>query len=345
MPTYPTRTLTLDDATVSTLDTYIETVAVDQIFDHALVLGLMWHSAKEPGIVGPRLQALGVKTPLVKTQAGKNAVLPIAFQSATSIQTFRGTQTLSTPIDPVMTEALSIWAYYTGYAAISLTESLENSGQMAILDTMKERVDMTYRTFSDRLETDWWSTNADIAAGTQDEISGLQHQVANDPTTGTVWGLNRATYTFWRNNQDTVNSFATNGLDKMRSMRASCSSTNSVDPPTAIITTSTVWQYYIKQAEAIHRVVDDKLTADLSFPAARYMGIPIFFTGKCPSGTMYFLNFNYFRLLVKQGAQWDVYSPPMPNDQLIALQKRIVWGGTWGVTRPARQGVLHTITA
>lgn len=345
MPTYPTRTLTLDDATVATLDTYINEIAIDQLFDHSLVLGLLWNSAKEPGIVGPSLKALGVSGTKVSTQAGRIAVLPVAFQSATSVTTFRGTQTVSTPIDPVMTEAFSKWAYYTGYEAISLTESLENSGPEAVLDIAKERVDMLYRTFSERLETDFWSANTDIAEGTQDSLPGVRTYNSTSPASGNVWGLDRGTYTFWRNQADTVGSFATNGLDKMRSMYVACSSTNSVDPPSLIVTTPTIWSYYVKQGEGIHRVTGEMGNLELSTNVARYMGRPIVHTSKCASGSMHFWNLNYWRLLTKKGADWMTYNPPMPNDQLISHQMRVVWGGTWGITRPARQGVLSSITA
>ena len=346
MPTYPTRTLTLDDATVATLDTYIETHAIDQMYDHALVLGLLWNSAKEPGVVGPMLKLVNLAGKRrVQSQAGKNAVLPLAF-AQTSPQYFRGTQTLSTAINPVITEALSIWSYLTHYAAISLTESVENTGPMAVLDIMKERIDEVYRSMSAQLETDFWSTNTDIAAGTQDSLPGIQTYISTGPTTGTVWGLNRATYSWWRNNADTVGSFAANGLDKMRSMYYSCSSTNAVDPPTCIITTPTVLSYAVKQLEGIHRVTNDAIhSAELSTPVASYMGIPVLQTSKVASGYMYFLNLNYLMLLTKKGVEWDVYDPPMPNDQLIAYQKRIVWGGTWGTSRPARHGVLSGITA
>lgn len=345
MPTYPTRTLTLDDATIATLDTYLETESIDQIFEHSLVLGLLYQSAKEPGVVGPYPKLLGIKKPLVSTQQGQAAFLPLAFNTSNNTETFYGSQVLKTGIDPVMTGARSLWSYYTDYAAISLTEALENTGPMAMLDIGKERINMVLRSLSDRLETDFWSTNTDIAHGSQDGLPGIQHHLNTTQSTGTVWGLNRANYTWWRANTDTVGSFATNGLDKLRTMWTTVSGTNAADPPSGILTTPTVWTYFIKQLEGIHRVNDNFVNPDLSFPVAHWMGIPVLQTSKCPSGVAYLVNFAYWRLLQHAGTEWAMVEPPAPNDQLIKWQRRVLWAGTWGLTRPGRQGILSGITA
>jgi hypothetical protein len=347
VPTYPTRTYTLDDKIVSTLETYISTKAADQIFDHNLILGWLWKSSKEPGVVGPVPSSLGLRPNLTMRQSGRLAVLPVAFNSSSTVETFRGTQVLQTAIDPIMTEAASPWAYYTGYVGQALTEKLENSGREALLSILQERIDMLFRTFSYRLETDFWSTNTDVVEGTQDEIPGIQHMISTSPSSSVnQWQLNRSTYTWWRNTADTVGSFATNGLDKMSTMFRTISGTSAMDPPTCMITTPTVFNYYIKQAQGIHRIVGDSKTfADLGFPAVEYEGRPIFHTSLCPSGYMYFPNLNYWKLLLKEGAVWETVDPDIPNNQLLSFQRRVIWGGTWGITQPRRQGVLSSITA
>ena len=344
MPT-PSRTLVLDDAVVSTIDTYVERTPVDVVYNRSLVFGLLWRTAKEPGVAGPLLRALGVSSPRVSSQGGRLAVLPVAYQTPTSVTTFRGTQKVPTPIDPIMTEQYSPWAYYTAFAAIPFQESVENMGAEAIIDIAQARLDMTYRGFTDRLETDFWSDNGDVTPGSQEEIPGIQTYVSTTPTTGTVWNIAQATYTWQRSNQLTCNSFASNGLDRMRTMFVTCSGVNGIDPPSILITTPTVWGYYVKQAEGVHRVVDTKDVIDMSFPTARYMGRPVVHTSKCSSGKMYLLNFNYFRLLMHKGAEWKIIKPGMPNDQVIADQWRIVWSGLWGIERMDRQGVIDTITA
>lgn len=343
----------LADDVVATLQDYISDTAVDQAYEAALVLGLLFKASKQPGLQSPQGQALlsmglrGSDMPnVVKEMDGRQAVIPVSFNTPTTVQNFYGGDVLTTAIDPVLNMVYSDWAYKTAYVGQTLTEEIENSGPEKKLDILKERTDMTMRGTSDTLETDWWSTNTDVNHSTQKAMPGVRGYVATSPSTGTIWGENRATYATWRNNADTVGSFATNGLDKMDSMRKSCSGTNSADPPSIWMTTSAVHGYYTKIAQSIHRLTKDDLSAvDLGAATACFDGRPVVYTSKCPSGSMYAINLAYLRLLIHKNANWRIVRPANPNDQLIADQLRIVFGATWGSTRWNRHGVLSSITA
>lgn len=351
MPTQ-SRTLTLDDDVIATLQTYIEKEAVDQAFEEPLVMGWMWRSAKSPGMdstpsgLAKLNKYARISPDAVETQDGREAVIPLAFNSATTVEDFRGADVLSTAIDPVLNECFSKWAYKTGYVACTWQEKIENSGPERQLSILKARTDMLYRTMTNDLEDDFWGTQGDVLSSGSKTMPGIQAYINTSPSTGTVWGVNRATFSAWRNNADTVGSFAANGVDKMDSMFKSCSGTNSATPPSMIITTSTVQGYAKKVLQSLHRVTGDTiLSADLGIPVVLYEGLPLLFTSKCPSGTMYFLNGRHLKLIKHANADWELVRPPVPNDQLIIEQLRPVIGVTWGSTRWNRFGVLSSITA
>lgn len=342
MPT-PTLSRTLNDPVVATLDTYIRKTPADVIFNRNLLLRTLWNSAKEPGVAGPEVKGLGVRSPRVVRRNARELWIPVNRSRSTNTTTFRHLDPLSTTIDTGLTVQRAVYAYYTDFAAISWQEAQENSGPEGIIDLMQSRIDRVYASLSEDIETDLWSTNGDTS-DTSKGILGLQTLVSTVDTE-TVWNIDRDDYSWQRNNNDTVASFATNGLDKMRDMYTDTSGTSGVDPASVILTTPDVWQYYVKAAESKHRIVDSKDSVDLSFPAARYMGIPVTYSGSCPSGYMYFLNLNYFYLCMPPGADFSVVRPPMPNNQLIESQWRVVWGGQIGCERFDRQGVLSSITA
>ena len=345
-------TFVSDDPTIATVQSYLNDKAYDQAFEQPLLLKLIYKASRMPGLDTPDgklLATVGLNGAdmgkVLKRQSGRQAWMPVVFNSATTVQTFFGADVLKTAIDPVLNNVYSDFAYYTGYVGQTFTESAENSGEEAKMDLLQERTDMALRTMSDTMETDLHSTNVDVSHSSQKSFPGMGGYIATSPSTGTPWGVDRAVYTAWRNQADTCASFASTGLAKMDSMLKSCSGTNSSNPPGLIETTSTIEGYYKIQAQSIHRLtVAEVGSADLGVSVCTYQGIPMVYSGKVAANTMRFINLGTLRFLIQKNAEWQVIKPSTPNDQAIAEQIRFVFGGTWGSTRWNRNGVL-TISA
>lgn len=348
--TYPTRTLTFSAEDVATMDHYAVTEAADHVFDNTPLLQLTFRSIKQPGLLGPTVDKifseLGISKPRVRMGLGKRARMPLAVGSSTNTMSFRRGDTLRTNIDEGLTAVESEYAYYTDFASLYWQDVIENSGDGKDLDRMQEQIDAVYRSFANLIATDQWSTQADVSAS-QKKIPGIQNIISTTNTSGTAWGLSRSSpNTFWQSNADTVASFATNGIDKLRTMRISCSANGGVDSPNLIISPSAVWGYGVKQLEGIHRVTDiARDGGELSSKIVRHMGTPWMWDDSCPSGTLYMLNLNYLLLFMHSKAANYIEHPANPNNALIAHQMRIATGLTWGIQRPDRFGVLSSITA
>ena len=341
---FPTRTQTLSDPIVATVDTYIRKTPADVIFEQNLLLNILWNTGKPRGIAG-EVPSVRVSSPRVFRQNGREFWIPVNTARSSNTAAFRHLDLLPTSIDEGLTVQRALPAYYQDYAAMSWQEMKENTGPDAVLDIWKSRVDRAFNTLAESIETDLFSANLDTSS-TQKEIIGLQHLVDSTPATGTCWGIDRSVYTWQQNNATTsVGSFATNGLDKFRDAITDNSGTSGVDRPTLIVTTATVWEAAIKALEGVHRITNEQASPDLSFQAVRYMGIPITYSSNCLSGAAYFLNLNYWRLIMTSGTDFDTITPTSPNDQLIDKQIRILWAGQWGCERFDRQGVLTDITA
>lgn len=346
MPTFPTQTRTMNDPVISTMESYIRKTPADVIFNHSLLLSVLFNSAKEPGVAGPAVKALGLAgKSRTLTKNARELWIPVQIGRSSNSVAFNHLDTMPTNLDSGLTRQFAKFARYSDFAAISTTETLENSGEEAIIDIFQTRVDRVFNTLSETIEGDLWSTNTDTNETTQKELIGLQHLIDTTPTTGTVWGIDRGTYT-WQRNQAaaSVGSFASGGVDAMDSMFTDLASTNGIDGPTVIITTPDIYNFYEKAVRGKQQINDNGV-GDLGFPMIRYKGIPLTYSNSCPSGTMYMLNLKYFYLIKEAGAQWQQKWIATPNDQLIEKQVRIFTGLQWGCERYDRQGVLAGITA
>ncbi len=346
MPTFPTQTRTLSDKVVAAMETYIRKGSpADVIFSRNLLLGTLFNSAKEPGVAGPLVKGFSIRGSRVMTKNARELWIPVQIGRSSNTTAWNHLDTLSTNLDTGITRQYAKFARYTDFAGLSWTDELETSGEGAMLDLWQTNFDRALATMSESMEGDIWSTNTDTNETTQKEVIGLQHLIADDPTTGTVWGIDRSTYT-WQRNQATTSagSFASGGLDKMDALWVDLASTNGIDPPSVILTTPDIYTYYEKAARAKQQINDNN-TGDLGIEAIRYKGRPLTHSSSCPSGKMYFLNLNYFYLINEKGNDFKTFYPPMANNQLVSKQVRFTKGFQWGCERFDRQGVIAGITA
>lgn len=341
----PSRTQVLEDAQVATMDTLVRTTPADVIFERNTLLNLLWKTSKgESGKATPMLKRVGLGSPRVFRKNARELWIPVANQRSTGVTAFQHADVLPTQIDPVMTVQRAVYSYYTEFAAITWQEAEENSGTDNVIDIFASRLNMALCTLAENIETDLWASNASTTT-TQKKIVGLQHLIPNDPTTGSVWGIDRATYTWQRSNtSNAADTFANVGLDKMRAMWTVCAGNGGVDAPGLILCTSTQFDGFTKAMEGKVQIYDAGL-AEFGFLAtAIYRGTPMTFSESCPSGKMFFFNLGYWDLCLPPGADFRSFDINMTAEQLLAIQKRIVWGGQWGCERFDRQGVIYGFT-
>lgn len=349
---YPTRTKTLDTATVATLEDQLNEVDIPQAYRNALLMQMVLRSEKEPGldVQGSNLKLPGV-TVKRRTMGGTRAEAFVNFESSGAVQAFSGLDVLDTSIPDGPTVTFVDYAYYTGFVAISGIEKIENTGAMKRLDILKSRQNQVIRKMTRTMETDLHGTNADTTRGSQIKFAGMRHKVKLDPTSSTViQGLNQATFTPWANQYTTsMGSFAANGLDVMRAMFYSTAGTNAMEPADLIYNNSTIAGYIVKALEGVHRIVGPLAGMDLSSKAGQlppYMGIPIVHTDDAATQTQIWLNFTYMENIIHEGANWTEVIPGEPNDQWVKDQKRLVFGAApLMVTRRERFGIIGGITA
>lgn len=301
----------------------------------------------------------------IKTfSGGRTIVQELNYANNSTFTWYSGYQTVN--INPSQVFSAAEYPIRQAALAISISglEELQNSGEEAIIDLLESRVENGEMTFMNGL------SNGIYGDGTvSGSISGLQLLVAASPSTGTVGGIDRAQWAFWRN---IVFSALTNGgaaassaniLNYMNSLWVQL--VRGRDFPDLIVADNLMYRNYMQSLQAIQRISSDGGAPDLAeagFTSLKYMnsdvvldggyqgqaGDPLPFEtsasansiGGVPSGYMYFLNSNYIHF--RPHAQRNMV--PLDPDRFSVNQDAMVrllgWAGNMTLSNAFLQGVI-----
>lgn len=287
-----------------------------------------------------RLNARGKVKPL---SGGRTIVRELSYAENSTFQRYSGYETLNISPSDVISAAEFDWKQASVAVTISGLEQAMNSGPDQLLDLLEQRIEVAEKTMRNNLSSDMYS---DGTATSGKQIGGLQLLIADTPTSGTVGGINRASYTFWRNQSYSATTdggsaaSAANIQRFMNSLYLRCSRGN--DKPDLILADNTFYQFYWNSLQAIQRVTSPKM-ADAGFTSLQYLGADVVadggIGGGCPSNHMYFLNTEY---LFWQPHR-DRNMVPLGNRNSLnqdATVELIIWMGNMTMSNAQLQGVL-----
>lgn len=117
-------------------------------------------------------------------------------------------------------------------------------------------------------------------------ISGLQAIIADSPTSGTLGGIDRATWVFWRNisySSVTDGGAAATSANIQRYMNSIYKQlVRGRDVPDLIVADGNYWQLYLESLQAIQRIQTENSAPDLAeigFQSLKYMGSDVVLDG------------------------------------------------------------------
>jgi len=199
-------------------------------------------------------------------------------------------------VDLAATDPLTVchwnWRYLTGHIVRYFADFQKNRGQAQLIKKVNADIDNLQASLIDHLESALFSD------GTGDSgmaIDGLLNIVAEAPATGTVANLNRATYSWWRNQyKDMSGEAASIYLRKrMNTMFNDCGKQGKGVSrfPDIIVCAQDVHEMYESEALEISRIIiSDRKMADLGFGDIAFKGRPMTWAPSCPDGSLYMLN-------------------------------------------------------
>lgn len=174
---------------------------------------------------------------------------------------------------------------------ISGLEMLQNSGRERMIDLMEGRLGVAESTLANLISDGLYS---DGTGSSGKEITGLDAAVPVDPTTGTYGGIDRATFTFWRSQEQTVTVTAANVQATMNALWAS--QVRGSDRPDLWLMDNLFWQIYVASLQAQQRFNSPDV-GNLGFPTLKFMDSDVVLDGGIggfvPASTAFSLNCDY----------------------------------------------------
>ncbi len=236
------------------------------------------------------------------------------------------------------------WKEYAGTYTLSDLEDDRNAGEGKVFDLRAAKLENLKNSMKGVFNADLFGLGT---ANGGKVFSGLQLLVSSTPTTGTVQGVDRATYAFARN-QQAAGTQTTSAFDNLRAAMRSIYnlSSNGIsgDHPQFGVTTRAVFEGFEGLLLANERFAD-KSTGDGGFKneVLKFKGMLLAFDNDCPSGLMYFLNPKFLKLVYKTGSWMKAQAPIRPANQTADTIVIRTMANLF-TTNPRRLGVLTAIT-
>ncbi len=217
------------------------------------------------------------------------------------------------------------WSRVAGTVIISDQEEDENKGEAQIFKLMRAKINVLEESIKEKFSGYLYGSGSGM------DPNGLAVLIPDDPTTGSLGGISRASETQWRTSSY---DFAGN-LDSTNIEEAFddvlLDLTLKKDKPNLILVGRNIWRTY-------RAAVRDKITIpltdtgngkrmmDLGFTGLSHQNIPMLYDEDCGVNKAYFINDKYVKLHILRHVNMKVkkLSAPWTTD---AHGRRVVWQG------------------
>lgn len=287
---------------------------------------------------------------------GRTIVEELMYANNQTFQWYSGYQVLNIAPSTVISAAEYPIRQSAVAVSISGLEELQNSGENAVIDLLESRIENAEDTFMNGLAQAIYGDAT--ATGT---INGLGNLVSTSPTSGTVGGIDRATWVFWRNiaysgltNGGAAVSVANIYAYMLAVWRQLVRGSDQVD---LIVADNNYWSLYNQSLTAIQRITDSNSdVAQQGFSSLKFMNADVVLDGGfqgfssdpisvggangSTGNIMYFLNSKYVLWRPHSDRNMVPLNPDRFSINQDAMVKLIGWAGNMTLRNAFLQGVL-----
>ncbi|MGM4987416.1 phage major capsid protein [Tardiphaga sp. 841_E9_N1_2] len=264
---------------------------------------------------------------------------------------YSGYETLNIAPQQIFTSAIYQIRQAAVAVSISGLEELQNSGEERMIDLIGGRVSNAERSLESLIATGIYSDGT-----TPKSIGGLQQLISKTPATGSVGGIDPATWVFWRN---IAFSSATDGgapataanikgyMDAVANQLV-----RGTDKADIITADNNYWELYNQSLQAIQRTEQVK-TGESGFEYLKYRSADVILdggfqgystdpipVGGVPVNTMYFINSRYLKYRPHRDRNFNAIGPKRMSVNQDASVKLMGWAGNMTISNRRLQGVL-----
>ena len=310
------------------------------------------------------LRRLNTRGRIKPFSGGRTIVQELDYANNQTFQWYSGYQSLN--INPSQVFTAAEFPIRQAALAISISglEELQNDGEEAIIDLLESRIENGERTFLNGLSMGIYGDGS-----VANSIGGLQLLVADSPTSGVVGGIDRASWSFWRNivfsaltNGGAATS-ATNILDYMDRLWVQL--IRGRDAPDLIVADNTMYRFYLNALQSIQRIQSANSAPDMAeigFQSLKYMTADVVLdggyqgqssdplpfevatntsaVGGTPASHMYFLNTNFLHWRPSSKRNMVPLDPDRFSVNQDAMVRLIGWAGNITMSVAFLQGAI-----
>lgn len=218
------------------------------------------------------------------------------------------------------------WSRVGGTVIISDQEEDENKGQAQIFKILKGKMEVLEESIKEKFSSYLYG------AGQGKDPYGLEALIPDDPTTGTLGGINRATESQWRTSSY---NFGAGGITSANIEEAFddilMDLTLKGEKPDLILAGRDIYRTYraaVRDKLVINlgELKSGKGMVDLGFGGIAHDKIPVVYDEDCAVNKAYFINSKYMRLHMLKGVNMKTKNLSAPWDT-DAVGRRVVWQG------------------
>ena len=278
----------------------------------------------------------------IKTEDGGTSILQeLEYDENATYKRYTGYELLDISPSEVFDAAEFARKQIAVAVLISGAEMMANAGRSKTIDLVESRVKNAEKTMRNGVSADLYS---DGTADSGKQIGGLLSLVPAAPGTGTMGGINRGTYSWWRNyflTGQTQSSATIHGI--MNGVyAATCRGTDKID---TILFDNNVWNTFMQSLQDKQRfATTEGAMAKLGFTTVKYMQADVVLDGgvggNMPANTAYFLNTNYIHFRPHADRNFVPLAPDRFATNQDAHVKLIGWAGNATISNCMLQGYV-----
>lgn len=277
-----------------------------------------------------------------KSAEGRTIVQELEYAENSTFQYYSGGEVLNISSADVLTAAEFDWKQAAcAVTTTGLEMEVQNVGRAQKIDLLEGRIKNAEHTMKNQITIGSYS---DGTGSGGKQIGGMQLLVADDPTTGTVGGINRATYSFWRNQvfdattDGGAATSATNIQNYFNRLWLECS--RGSDVPDLIICDSVYFAFFWNSLQAIQRIMDPEM-GKLGFRSVKFVTADVVYEDSTgiPASHAYFLNTDYIHFRYAPKRLFKPLEKVMSINQDAETQL-ITFAGNWTLSNASLQGVM-----
>ena len=290
---------------------------------------------------------LGEKGFKESADGGRLIEFSLMYAENTTMKSYGETEDLDTSRIDVFDAARFEWKINAGTVVYSELERLRAAAASRKFDVIAEKLENGKDSHIAAMNR---QMHSDGTGNGGKNIAGLAHLISTTPTTGSVGGINRGTFSFWRNRQNSgaqTSSAYDNLRSAMRTTFNQCSDGGVENAPTCWITDRPTFEGYHSLLDPQERYSKDASLrgGDLGWDskAILFQGAKGFYDEDAAAGELRFMNPKFLKLVYLKGGWMKMYPEVDPANQLSNVHK-VATFANMGTNNSRRLGVVSAIS-